>query len=62
MVNKLNDETFTFKCGRWLAKDELDHQTEVEIKVEEPNNKNDIQEKSIFKLRFNDQTFINMKF
>ena len=47
LVNKINNESFQFKCGRWLAKDELDHQIELEIKVDETNTKKNPQSKSI---------------
>ena len=48
MVDKSNNEKFAFKVGRWLAKKELDHQTEVEIKADDSHNENDLQTKSDF--------------
>ncbi len=34
LENNLNGNKYLFNCNRWLAKDELDHKTEIDITVE----------------------------
>lgn len=41
LLNNITNEKFLFPCGRWLAKDELDHKIELELTCEAANlNKN----------------------
>jgi hypothetical protein len=35
LENNLSKKKYSFNCNRWLAKDELDHKTEIDINVSE---------------------------